>query len=242
MMRNQSLFFRFILFLAGAGIVVLAFFLSSGDHELNRTDAFVWSSIGLMYLIFFLPFFFSVINIGNFSGKIPILSMVWLGIFLYIAASVTVIILLVKAYVISVNTAIIIQAVLLFLFFVNVYFAYFAGSHAGAVASEEAGKQQDISRIKSRAGIFRLSVDRLPVEYEKAQKILTKALDDIKYIYPVNACGGGACGELESKIMRSLDTLAELAGSIQSGAHTAALEPEAENLQRLVNERKLLRN
>jgi hypothetical protein len=226
-------------FLAGAGIIVLAFFLSSGDHELNRTDVFVWTSIGLMYLVFFLPFFFSAINIGNFSGKIPVLSMVWLGIVFYIAASVTVIILLLKANVISLNMAIIIQAVLLFLFLVDVYFAYFASSHVGAVAAEEAGKQQDISRIKSKALIFQLSVDRLPSDYEKARKILKRALDDIKYIYPVD---GGVRSDLESKIMHSLDTLAELVGGIQSGAHTAALESEAENLQMLVNERKLLRN
>jgi hypothetical protein len=164
---------------------------------------------------------------------------VWSGIILYIAASVTVIILFAKAHVISLNTAIVIQAVLLFLFLVDVYFAYFAGSHVRAVAAEEAGKQQYISRIKSNARIFQLSVDRLPAEYENSQKILKRALDDIKYIYPVD---GGAGGDLELKIMRSLDTLAELAGNIKSGAHTAALEPEAENLQMLVNERKLLRN
>lgn len=239
MTKNQSLFFRFLLFLAGAGIIILAFFFYKGSHELNRQDAFVWISISLMYLIFFLPFFFSSININNFSGKIPVISLAWFGIILYIAISVVIIILLNKTHVISLNTAIIIQSILLFLFFVNIYFAYFAVSHVHAVTIEEESKQQYISQIKSKAQVFQLTVDKLPAEYENVQKILKRTLDDIKYIYPVN---NGAGGDLESKILRSLNTLSEFAGNIQSGPLSAAIKPEAENLQMLVNERKLLRN
>lgn len=239
MTKNQSLFSRFMLFIAGAGIIVLAFFLFRGDRELNRIDAFVWTSIGIMYLVFFLPFFFSEVNISNFSGKVPVLSLIWFGIILYLPASVIIIVLLSKTDVISFNAAVIIQAVLIFLFLVDVYFAYFAGSHTSAAAAEEADKRQYISRIKSKAQIFQLSLDKLPAEYENSQKILKKTLDDIKYIYPIN---GGAGSDLELKILRSLDILLELAGSIKSGAGTAAMGTEAENLQTLVNERKLLRN
>jgi hypothetical protein len=239
MTKNQSLFFRFLLFLAGAGIILFAFFLIKGNNELNRTDAFVLTSIGLMYLIFFIPFFFSSINIGNFSGKIPTLPLVWLGIILYMAVSVVIIILLAKACIISLSAAIIIQSVLLFLFFIDVYFAYFAGSHVVAVAAEEAEKQQFLVQIKSKAQVLQLSADRLPAEYENAQKILKRSLDDIKYIYPVDDHAG--C-DLELKILRSLDTLSELTGGISSGARPSALEPEAENLHMLVKERKLLRN
>ena len=239
MTKSQSSFIRFLLFLAGAGIIILAFFLTKGDRELTQIDAFVWTSVGLMYLIFFLPFFFSAINIANFSGKIPALSIVWLGIFLYLAASVIVIVLLAVAHVISINTAILIQVILLFLFIIDVYLAYFASSHVRSVAAEEAGKQQYIARIKPKAQVLSLSVNKLPAEYESAQKILKQALEDIKYIYPVNS---GAGDDLEMRIINSLDTLSELCGSIPSGAHTTALLPEAENLLMLVKERKLIRN
>jgi len=232
MTKGQSLFFRVLLFLAGAGIIVLAFFLKTGDRELTRTDSFFWISIGLMYLFFFLPFFFSVINIGNFSGKIPALAMVWLGIFLYIAVSITVIILLLTAH-ISLTTAVIIQAVLVSLFVVNVYFAYVAVDHVRAVAAEEADKQQFLAHIKSKARVLQLSIEKF--QPENVQKILRQALDDIKYIYPANAGS-----DLELKILGSLDTLSELAGG--SGTNPAAQEKEAGKLQALVNERKLLRN
>ena len=239
MTKNQSLIFRCVLFIAGAGIVVLAFFLTRGGRELNRIDAFVWTSISLMYIILFLPFFLFAVSTRNFSGKIPVLSLIWLGIALYLAASVAVIILLSRAGAISFNTAVIIQSVLLLLFLIDVYFAYFARSHVGAVAAEEKGKQMFVSEMKSKAQVFQLSLDKLPAEYENTQKILKRALDDIKYIYPVD---GGVGEDLELEILGSLRKLTELVGNIQSGAHTTALKSEAEILQSLVNERKLLRN
>jgi len=239
MTKNQSSLFKVLLFFVGAGIVLLAFFLLRGDRELTAIGAFVWTSIGVMYLVFFLPFFFSAINIGNFSGKIPALSMVWLGIILYIVASIAVIILLTKTNFLSVNIAVIIQAVLLFIFLIDVYFAYFAVSHIGNVAAQEAEKQQYITLIKSKAQVLLLSVNKLPAEYENTQKILKQVFDDIKYTYPVN---GGVGDELESKILHSLETISEHLSGIQSGAYPAALEKDALNLQTLVKERKILRN
>ena len=236
MTRNQSLFFRFLLFLAGVGIIILAFFLTNVNRQLDRMDAFVWTSIIMMYLVFFVPFFFSVIRIANFSEKIPHLSIVWLGIFLYLTASVLLIFLL-RIHTVTLNTAIIIQAVLLFFFLVDIYFAYFASSHVRSVAVEEDALRQYISEIKSKSQVLSLSVNRLPPEYEKVQKILKQTLEDIRFISPVKEAG-----DLEMKILRSLDFFCELCGGISSGVHPASLEVEASNLQMLVNERKLLRN
>jgi len=238
MTKTQSLAFRFLLFFAGIGLIVLAFFLFKGDRELNRVDAFFWGSIALMYLIFFIPFFFSAINIGNFSGKVPALSLVWFGIILYIVASIVLLVLL-KKEILPLRTILLIQAGLVFLFLINVYFAYFAVSHVGNVAAGEAGKLQYITQIKSKAQSLLLSVNSLSSEYEKPQKILKETLDDIKYISPL---GGGAGGDLEQKILNLLEKLLEILSGIQSGAHSVSLEGEALNLQAAVRERKLLRN
>ena len=238
MTKYQALIFRFILFLAGAGIVILAFFLINTGRELNSSDTFIWTSIGVMYLIFFLPFFFSAINIGNFSAKIPSVSMVWTGILFYIAASVIIIVLLIKT-VISLNIAIIIQAILLFIYLINVYFAYFAASHVSRVSEEEDDKNYYMTKIKSKAGVLLLSVDKLTGEYANAQKILKQSIDDIKYISPVNNDIGSG---LEANILRLLNSISEIIGSVQGGAQNMQLENAANNLQSLVNERKLLRN
>jgi hypothetical protein len=165
--------------------------------------------------------------------------MVWLGILLYIAASVAVIVLLAALRAISINTAIIIQAILFFLFLINVYFAYFASSYAGRVSAEEAVKQHYINQIKPKAQSLSLAVNKLPSEYENARKILKQAVEDIKYIYPVNNDAGD---DLELRIIQSLNILSELCSNIPSGARPTGLEPEAEKLAMLVKERKLLRN
>jgi len=241
MTRDQSLIFRFILFLAGAGIIVLAFFLTKGDRELNSIDAFMWTSIGLMYLIFSLPFFFSAINIANFSGKTPSLALVWSGIIFYITASIVLLLLLAFFHILSVNTVIIIQAALLFIFSINVYFAYFASSHAGNVAAEEAGKQQYLNQIKPKAQTLQLLVNKLPADFANAQKTLAQSIEQIKYIYPVDkGAGSGAGGDLELQMLQSLNRLSELCNT--PGAIPAVLEGEAGKLLMLVNERKLLRN
>jgi len=228
-----------MLFLAGAGIILLAFFLTKGDKELTSIDAFVWLSISVMYLVLFLPFLVSVISTKNFSSKIPAISLIWFGIPLYIIASVAIIILLAVVNIIPLNTAIIIQSILFFIFLIIIYFAYFAVSRVNNVAAEEAVKQQYITQIKSKANVLLLSVNKLTGEYENTQKILKQSIDDIRYIYPVNA---GAGDELEINILRSLGSLSQFMDSIQSGAFNPMLDKEALNLQSLVNERKLIRN
>jgi len=237
MTKTQSLAFRILLFLAGVCVIIFVFFLFKGDRKLDRTDAFLWISIGLMYLIFFIPFFFSAINIGNFSGKIPALSMVWFGIILYITLSLVLLVLL-KERLLPLRTVIIFQAGLFFIILINIYLAYFAVSHVGKVAAEETEKLQCITQIKSKAQSLLLSVNGLSSEYEKTQKILKEALDDIKYISPI----GGAGGDLERKILNLLDNLSELLRGNQTGAHPVSLERDALNLQAVVRERKQLRN
>ena len=238
MTKHQSFIIRFVLFLIGAGIVVLAFFLINADKELNKNDVFIWISIGVMYLFFFLPFLFSSINTESFSRKIPSISMVWGGNLLYIAASITVIILLVKMTV-SLNVAVIIQAILVFIYLINGYFTYFAVSHAAKTADDEEDLKYCITKIKSQAAVLLLSVNKLSGENKDAQKILTQTIDDIKYISPVN---NGAGSDLEKKILRSLSLVSELISNINSGAGNIPLGNEAVNLQSLVNERKLIRN
>jgi len=238
MSKHQAFFFRFVLFLAGAAIIVLTFFLTNEGRELSNIDVFIWISVGVMYLILSVPFFFSSLNIGNFSAKIPSLALIWFGILLYIAASITVIFLLYHI-VISLNTAVIIQSILFFAYLVNIYFAYFAVSHAAGVTDEEDEKKYYLTRIKSQAALLLLSVNKLSGDYKEAQKILTQAIDDIKYIYPVNNDAGS---ELETRILHSLSLLSEILSSVNSAAGNLSLDKETVNLQSLVNERKLLRN
>jgi hypothetical protein len=222
----------------GAGIIILAFYLTNDGQELTQNDKFMWISIAAMYLVLFLPFFFSVIRIGNFSFKIPSLAMVWTGIFFYILASIAVIFLLKKGS-ISFNAAVIVQAILVFIFAIDIYFGYFANFHIQNVAREEEGLRQYLAEIKAKAASLSLAAQRLPSGYEQIQKCLIRALEDIKYLTPVqNNLGTGE----EIKILSAIDSIKLLCETTAEGAHPVPLEAEVNKLQMLVKERKLLRN
>jgi hypothetical protein len=236
MTKNQSLLFRALLFLAGAGVVLLAFFLGTGGKELTKNGAFFWASIGVMYLIFWTPFFFSYITIGNFSVKIPRLSLLWLGVILYLFASI-IILALVSANIISLTASVIAQAVMLFFFAVDVYFAFLSSQHVENVAVEEKTKLQYISEIKNKARITAIAVQGLPSQFANEQKIISQTFEEIKYISPAR---GGE--DLEEQIMFALNLIAELCESASSGATPSGFEKAARNLQTLVKQRKLLRN
>jgi hypothetical protein len=238
MTKNSLSVFKFILFMFGAAVVFLSFKLTSGGQPLTQSDTFMWISIALMYLVVFLPFFFSAIQIGNFSGKIPSIAMVWTGIFIYIPVSVVVIVLL-KTKIISFNTTLIVQAVQVFLFGIDIYFGYFANLHVQAVAREEAGLRQYLAEIKAKALSLAIAIDRIPPRYEKVQKTIKQALDDIKYITPVQNNRGI---DTEIKIVSILDSIKMLCDIASEGAYSASLEAEADQLQALVKKRKLLRN
>lgn len=238
MTRNQSLARRTALFLFGAGVVALAFFLNTRGKVLTGAAIFTWLSIGAMYPIFFIPAFFSNLTVANFSGKIPSLSVMWTSVIGYIIASIIVIMLLSNA-VISLNKAVTGQAALLFLFAVCVFLAFFASSHARTVGEEEGKKIQFTSGLKARAQILSLALNSLPSEYEAAKTATLRSLEEIKYLSPVEGFEGF---DLEFKIMDSLNSISDICDGIAEGAHAVSLEREAWMLQMLVKERKLLRN
>jgi hypothetical protein len=109
----------------------------------------------------------------------------------------------------------------------------------GDIAAEEKQKQQYVHTLKAKAQTLLLRVRALPAEYGAAQKEILTAIEDCKYIYPVDS---GAGDTLELAIIAALQSINEICGSIAEGGHAADLEKAAGNLQMLVKERKLLRN
>jgi hypothetical protein len=262
MNKSRLPFFRVILFLFGAGIVALAFFLTQGNREVTGLDKFTWISISIMYLVIFIPFFFSSIRIANFSVKIPSMILIWLGTLVYIGVSIAVLILLrteiapinqsaiveiIESYLLSqepryyltLNQAIIIQAILGFLFLLDIYFAYFASAHVASVAQEVESKRQYLTEIKSKAASLSLAAGSLPSPYEQIQKLIGQVTDDIKYISPVS---GGAGTDAELQIISFLDNVKEYCDIVSSGGSPASFDAEVKKLQMIVKQRKLLRD
>jgi hypothetical protein len=164
--------------------------------------------------------------------------MVWIGIFLYIPASVAVILAL-KISAIVFNTALLIQAVLIFLFLLDIYFAYFANSHIQAVAVEESGKLQYVTEVKNKALLLVVKAGSLTGTYEPVQGQIKKAAEDIRYFSPVDR---GKSMETDLKIINAIENLSQLCDVVSGGGHPDSFDVEMNKLQILIKERKLLRN
>jgi hypothetical protein len=164
--------------------------------------------------------------------------MVWGGIFLYIPVSVAVILAL-KNSAIVLNTALVIQAVLVFLFLIDIYFAYFANSHIQTVAVEESGKLQYVTEMKNKALLLVVKAGSLTGAYEKVQTQIKRAAEDIRYFSPVDR---GKSMETDLKIINSIENLSQLCDVVSGGGHPDSFDAEINKLEILIKERKLLRN
>jgi hypothetical protein len=146
---------------------------------------------------------------------------------------------LLQFLVISLNAALVLQSVMLFVFLVFIYFGYFASSHAGNVAAEEVDKLQYLTEMKNSAALLALKADSLSAEYAEAQKLIKRSADDIRYLSPVDRAGSA---KADFEILNMIGNLTELCVIASEGGHPASLEEKAKNLDRLIKERKLLRN
>jgi hypothetical protein len=144
-----------------------------------------------------------------------------------------------KFFTVSLNAALVMQSIVLFIFLLDIYFGYFASSHVGSVAAEEANKLQYLTEMKNKAALLVLKTGSLPAEYEEAQKLIKRSADDIRYLSPVNQEKSTGT---DLKILGIVGNLIELCDTASEGGSPASFEGEVKKLQMLVKERRLLRN
>jgi hypothetical protein len=126
-----------------------------------------------------------------------------------------------------------------FLFFVDIYFAYFANSHIHAVAVEESGKLQYVTEMKNKALLLVVKAGSLTGAYEEIQARIKKAAEDIRYFSPVDR---GKSMETDLRIINSIENLSQLCDAVSNGGHPGSFDTEISKFQILIKERKLLRN
>jgi len=164
MTEKKSIFIKSLLFILGLGIIALAWYLFTKGEKLTDEQLYLWISIAVMYVIFFCPFFFSEIHVKNVSGKIPSLTMVWLGVAVLIAISIGMTIC-VAFCVVQIRIAIVTECVLVFLFAIDSYFGYFANSHVQNVEQQETQALSLIKQIRSSLDLLSLKAGSLNETY-----------------------------------------------------------------------------
>ncbi|MDR0636149.1 MAG: hypothetical protein LBF87_03630 [Treponema sp.] len=227
MTRSQSILLRLVLFVLGASIITLIFFLSTKNTELSMVSRFTWISISLMYLVLCSPLVFF-----SFVGKVGSFAMLLTGIGLYIIISIVLVILANVGVVVEIGIAFIAQAILFVFFAALVYVAYFGGSGTG-----RAERLASIKKLQSLAAAVDLKISDLPNEYSIVHSSLNQIIEDLRYLTPLKS---KRSVELEDKIMDNLHFLGQYCDSAMLGGNISAFEREIKNLQALVRQRKAL--
>jgi hypothetical protein len=217
---------RLILFIVGAALLALVFFLMTQHTELTPTGGFTWLSISIMYLALLSPFVFS-------KARLTFMS---LGVIAYIATSLAVVVLLNMRVIPLLGIAIIIQGGLILSYALFVYLAT-SGILAEAERYRPAERLASVKKLQSLAESAALKVSDLPEEYGAVRKTLGKIAEDLRYLTPLKGKDGL---ELEKKIMDCLHFIGQYCDSAFVGGSLPAFEQEVKNLQALVRQRKLL--
>ena len=238
MTEKKSLFIKSLLFILGLGVIAFAWYLFTGGVRMTSEQTYLWASVVVMYVIFFCPFFFSSIHVKNLSGKIPSLTMVWLGVIVFIGASIAMTITAVYK-VVEVRIAIVIECVFAFLFAIDSYFGYFANSHVQNVSQQEDQALNLIKQIRDSLGMLNLKANSLNENFVEQKKLISFLAEDVKYLSPVDSAGAV---KLEQDILGAITATSSACDTLLSGSDGLELKKQLGSLENLIKQRKLMKN
>ena len=234
MNKNQLKFFKTLLFVLGLGVIAAAFMLVNypiPESGLRDSQKFFWAEIVVCYLVFFVPLFYSSITSKNFDGKITSTVHIWVCVFLFEIAAITLSVLVLKGKA-TIRMAALIELVVFFLCAVFVYFGYFAGNHIEGVQARETASLSKINELKTAFSMLNLKTDMWQDNLHEQKAKIKKICDDVKYMSPVDS---EAAQSLEMKLIVAANVLAE------ANLAPADMDAKILELTNTIKQRKLLR-
>ena len=183
MTEKQSNLFRIILFAAGLGIMLLAFFLFRSP-VMAAVEIFMWINIAVCYLVFFIPFFFGAIHLKGLAAATSSYVIIWISDLIFVVCAVSFCVL-VPLKLVEIRLAVLTEAVLFFVAIILVYFAVFTGSHIKSVKQNETHAMASIKQIRSSMETLSFKATSLGDGYGEEKKTLEALTEEVKYISPV---------------------------------------------------------
>lgn len=234
MNRKQLGIFKFLLFLAGFGIIALAYYLlnpEAGEAPLSDIDKFMWINICLCYVVFFVPLFFSSITAKTIDTKITSTVHIWISTLIFVFVDI-ILIACVKSEKIEMKHALIAEAILFFVLAVFVYYGYFAGTHIGEVQAAEKRSLGKIAELKNAFEMLNLKAGTLSDDLRDQKAKLAKFCDDVRYMSPVDT---EQASDLEMKLIIAANVISSSTLTPQD------LDIKIGEMDLLIKQRKLLK-
>ena len=202
-MKKKSLLFSILIFAAGLLLIVAAGILLHSLIPLETEKyIFMWNSIGVVFILAFVPIFFEQLTVRNADRKVISLVVYYRGFVVYALLSAAIIVLLFKF--LELKYAILLQVGVLILFAVYVGVSYLISGHVKNVAEAETAKTATVESLRARAQSLVILTDRLGAEDDDIREMARKLSDDLRYLTPSNDQNAR---NLDDQISMMLDSL-----------------------------------
>lgn len=233
MTKVQSIVFKLFILWFGLTTIFIAYLMFANFKNISFREQYFWMNIPIIYLVFMLPTLFYSITKDSFSRRImPVMFTYFTSLF-YAIISIVLIILVLKTSM-YIRVAILIQLVLLFIFVLESYIAFFTGSHIANVASKEQQLLSRIKEIKIKAKTLQYKCSNL--EKLDKQSECVAIIENLIFLSPVD---NTQAFSLEEKIIVELDNLSNL---LSKNYNKEELQTIMTNISSLYNKRKLMMN
>ena len=202
-MKKKSLLFSILIFAAGLLLIVAAGILLHSLIPLETEKyIFMWNSIGVVFILAFVPIFFEQLTVRNADRKVISLVVYYRGFVVYALLSAAIIVLLFKF--LELKYAILLQVAVLILFAVYVGVSYLVSGHVKNVAEAETAKTATVESLRARAQSLVILTDRLGDGDNDIREMARKLSDDLRYLTPSNDQNAR---NLDDQISMMLDSL-----------------------------------
>ena len=194
-MKKKSLLFSILIFAAGLLLNTLI------PLETEKY-IFMWNSIGVVFILAFVPIFFEQLTVRNADRKVISLVVYYRGFVVYALLSAAIIVLLFKF--LELKYAILLQVGVLILFAVYVGVSYLVSGHVKNVAETETAKTATVESLRARAQSLVILTDRLGDGDNDIREMARKLSDDLRYLTPSSDANAR---NLDDQMSMMLDSL-----------------------------------
>lgn len=233
MTKGQSLVFKFFILLFGLAVIFASYIMFASTEHMSSKEQYLWINIPIIYLILMLPSLFYTITLGSFDRRIVPVMTTYFTSLMYAIVAVVLIVVVTKMNM-PIKVAAMIQLILLFILAIELYIAFFTGSHIAGVATKEKQLLSRIMEIKKRAQILKRECGSIEKLDDKRECM--SIMENLTFLSPAN---NQEAFSLEVEIIEELNALSSL---LSTGYDEKALKAKMSAILSLYNRRKLMIN
>lgn len=244
-MKRSIYIFKSAIFVFGILVYFGAYYAFTGGHPTGGNDdltlpnaQFLWTTIGIVYLVFFFPLFFGRITFATFITNPATIVLLWWTDCVFCVSSLIFAVLVYKR-IVDPSVALLVEGIVVFLGLVIILAGLLSGEQISAVEVKE-------NRLMSNVTALRASFDNLNIRVQRCANVpgeikseIARCTEDVRYMSGVS---GITAIDLESRIHELVEEIDDNMDKIERGSPCTTLSSLVNNLVALIAERKMCVN